>query len=112
MWVYTYFHLDAASISLHSPHWLVQALIDKNSQSGQSPNSIAVLGEGKRQGRPTLAIINDGSPQLASIANHVIELNAATEQRVAATKTYTAELTVMAIFTAIPLGLQKVTLTF
>src|SRR6202171_1591055 len=34
------------------------ALIVGISQSGQSPDIIAVLAEGKRQGRPTLAITN------------------------------------------------------
>jgi glucosamine--fructose-6-phosphate aminotransferase (isomerizing) len=37
---------------------------------------------------------------LASIADHVIELHAGPEQSIAATKTYTAELTIMAIVAA------------
>jgi glutamine---fructose-6-phosphate transaminase (isomerizing) len=79
---------------------LAGALVVGISQSGQSPDIIAVLEEGKRQGRPTLAITNDGSSPLASLADHVIELHAGPEQSIAATKTYTAELTVMAIFAA------------
>ena len=79
---------------------LAGAIVVGISQSGQSPDIIAVLEEGKRQGRPTLAITNDGSSPLASIADHVIELHAGTEQSIAATKTYTAQLTVMAIFAA------------
>ncbi len=79
---------------------LAGALVVGISQSGQSPDIIAVLEEGKRQGRPTLAITNDGSSPLASIADHVIELHAGQEQSIAATKTYTAQLTVMAIFAA------------
>jgi glutamine---fructose-6-phosphate transaminase (isomerizing) len=79
---------------------LAGALVVGISQSGQSPDILAVLEEGKRQGRPTLAITNDGSSPLASIADHVIELHAGSEQSIAATKTYTAQLTVMAIFAA------------
>jgi glucosamine--fructose-6-phosphate aminotransferase (isomerizing) len=76
------------------------ALVIGISQSGQSPDIIAVLEEGKRQGRPTLAITNDGSSPLAAVADHVIELHAGTEKSVAATKTYTAQLAVMALFAA------------
>ena len=83
---------------------LAGALVVGISQSGQSPDIIAVLEEGKRQGRPTLAITNDGSSPLASMADYVIELHAGPEQSIAATKTYTAQLTVMAIFAAILSG--------
>src|SRR5256714_3100261 len=83
-----------------TPPRLARALVVGVSQSGQSPDIIAVLEEGKRQGRPTLAITNDGASPLASIADHVIELHAGPERSIAATKTYTAQLTVMAIFAA------------
>lgn len=79
---------------------LAGALVAGISQSGQSPDIVAVLEEGKRQGRPTLAITNDGASPLAAIADHVVELHAGSEQSVAATKTYTAQLAVMAIFAA------------
>ena len=79
---------------------LASALVVGISQSGQSPDILAVLEEGKRQGRPTLAITNDGASPLATLADHVIELHAGTEQSVAATKTYTAQLAVMAMFAA------------
>ncbi|HEY6406982.1 MAG TPA: SIS domain-containing protein [Ktedonobacteraceae bacterium] len=79
---------------------MANALIVGISQSGQSPDIIAVLEEGKRQGRPTLAITNDGSSPLAAIADHVIELHAGPERSIAATKTYTAQLVVMSLFAA------------
>ena len=79
---------------------LASALVVGISQSGQSPDILAVLEEGKRQGRPTLTITNDGASPLAALADHVIELHAGTEQSVAATKTYTAQLAVMAMFAA------------
>jgi glucosamine--fructose-6-phosphate aminotransferase (isomerizing) len=79
---------------------LAGALVVGISQSGQSPDIIAVLEEGKRQGRPTLAITNDGVSPLAVMADHVVELHAGPEQSIAATKTYAAQLAVMAMFAA------------
>ena len=79
---------------------LAGALVVGISQSGQSPDIIEVLEEGKRQGRPTLAITNEGASPLAVMADHVVELHAGPEQSVAATKTYTAQLAVMALFAA------------
>lgn len=67
------------------------------SQSGQSPDIVAVLAEGRRQGVPTLAITNDTASPLANHADHLIPLLAGEEQAVAATKTYTAQLTALAL---------------
>jgi glucosamine--fructose-6-phosphate aminotransferase (isomerizing) len=76
------------------------ALVIGVSQSGQSPDIIAVLDAAREQGRPTIAITNDRMSPLASAADHVIELHAGAEQSIAATKTYTAELTVIAALAA------------
>ncbi len=84
----------------HTPPRLPNTLVVGISQSGQSPDIVAVLEEAKRQQRPTLAITNDGSSPLAAIADHVIELHAGVEHSVAATKTYTAQLAVMAMLAA------------
>jgi glucosamine--fructose-6-phosphate aminotransferase (isomerizing) len=84
----------------HTPPRMNDALVVGVSQSGQSPDIVAVLEEGKRQGRPTLAITNDGASPLATTADHVIELHAGLERSVAATKTYTAQLAVMALLAA------------
>ncbi|HSH82724.1 MAG TPA: SIS domain-containing protein [Herpetosiphonaceae bacterium] len=93
-----------ATPSLHTlygaPPRMDGALVVGVSQSGQSPDIVSVLEEGRRQGRPTLAITNDGSSPLAAAADHVIELHAGLERSVAATKTYTAQLTVMALLAA------------
>jgi glutamine---fructose-6-phosphate transaminase (isomerizing) len=93
-----------AAPSLHtlydaSPR-MTGALVVGISQSGQSPDIVAVLEEARRQGRPTLAITNDGSSPLAATADSVIELGVGPERSVAATKTYTAELAVVAAFAA------------
>jgi glucosamine--fructose-6-phosphate aminotransferase (isomerizing) len=93
-----------ATPALHTmyqqPPRMNNALVVGISQSGQSPDIIAVLEEGKRQGRPTLAITNDGGSPLATMADHVVELHAGQERSVAATKTYTAQLVVMMLFAA------------
>jgi glucosamine--fructose-6-phosphate aminotransferase (isomerizing) len=113
---YTWAALAGYPVALAAPslHTLYQAaprlhgaLVVGISQSGQSPDIIAVLEEGKRQRRPTLAITNDGASPLAAMADYVIELHAGPEQSVAATKTYTAELAAMALFAALWSGDQQ-----
>ncbi len=91
----------------HTPPRLAGALVIGVSQSGQSPDIVAVLEEGKRQGCPTLAITNDAASPLAAAADYVIELHAGPERSVAATKTYTAQLTVVALFAAALSGSQE-----
>ncbi len=76
------------------------ALVVGVSQSGASPDLVAVVQEGRRQGCPTLAITNvDGSP-LTQTADHTILLRADKEQSIAATKTYTAQLMAVAMLSA------------
>jgi glutamine---fructose-6-phosphate transaminase (isomerizing) len=84
----------------HAPPRMEGALVVGVSQSGQSPDIVSVLEEGRRQGRPTLAITNDGASPLAAAADQVIELHAGPERSVAATKTYTAQLVAMAMLGA------------
>jgi glucosamine--fructose-6-phosphate aminotransferase (isomerizing) len=79
------------------PPRLARALIIGISQSGQSPDIVAVLEEGRRQGVPTLAITNDPGSPLAAQADYLIPLHAGEEQAVAATKTYTAQLVALAL---------------
>ncbi|GAB4188995.1 MAG: SIS domain-containing protein [Roseiflexaceae bacterium] len=93
-----------ATPSLHTlygaPPRFEGALAVGISQSGQSPDIVAVLEEARRQGRPTLAITNDGASPLARAADHVIELHAGPERSVAATKTYTAQIAAVALLAA------------
>jgi glucosamine--fructose-6-phosphate aminotransferase (isomerizing) len=77
------------------------ALVVGISQSGQSPDIVSVVAEGARQGRPTLALTNDPQSPLAQAAEYCIPLHAGSEQAVAATKTYTASLTALALFSAL-----------
>lgn len=113
---YAWGGLAGRSVALASPslHTLYEtsprldgALVVGVSQSGQSPDILAVVAEGKRQGRPTLAITNDGASPLAAAADHVVELHAGNERSVAATKTYTTQLAVMATFAAVWSGSQE-----
>ena len=83
-----------------APPRMEQALVVGVSQSGQSPDIVAVVEEGRRQGRPTLAITNDPASPLAAAADHVVEIHAGPEQSVAATKTYTAQLAAIALLAA------------
>ena len=67
------------------------------SQSGESPDIVSVLEEGRDQGRPTVAITNEPDSPLAEVADVVIDLHAGEERAVAATKTYTAQLVAVAL---------------
>ena len=70
-----------------SPPRLNGALVVGVSQSGQSPDIVSVLEEGRKQNCLTLAITNVPDSPLASTADFVLDLQAGTEKAVAATKT-------------------------
>ena len=76
------------------------ALVLAISQSGKSPDIVAVLAEARRQGAPTAAITNVADSDLAREADHVIDLHAGVERSIAATKTYTSELAAIAALSA------------
>jgi glucosamine--fructose-6-phosphate aminotransferase (isomerizing) len=79
---------------------LDKALVVGVSQSGQSPDVVAVVAEGRRQGALTLALSNVDESPLAQAAEFTLGLRAGEERAVAATKTYTAELLAMAALSA------------
>lgn len=83
------------------------ALVVGISQSGQSPDIVSVVAEGRRQGAITLAITNDASSPLAQEAELVLDIQAGPERAVAATKTYTAELMALATLSAALRGKQE-----
>ena len=70
------------------------------SQSGKSPDIVAVLAEARRQGVLTLAITNVPDSPLAQAAEHVLDVHAGAERSVAATKTYTSQLAAIALLSA------------
>ncbi len=79
---------------------LQRSLVIGISQSGQSPDIVAVLRAGREQGALTLAITNDGESPLAQTAEHCILLHCGPERSVAATKTYTSSLLAIALLDA------------
>jgi glucosamine--fructose-6-phosphate aminotransferase (isomerizing) len=83
--------------SYHTPPRLDGALVVGISQSGESPDLVAVMTEGRMQGRPTLAITNEPESPLARQADMVVNIRAGRELAVAATKTYTAQLLAVAM---------------
>ncbi|HEY63114.1 MAG TPA: SIS domain-containing protein [Caldilineae bacterium] len=85
----------------HQPPRLRDALVLGISQSGQSPDIVEVIREARRQSSLTAAITNDPSSPLAQAAEFVLDLHAGPEKAVAATKTYTASLTMLALLSAI-----------
>lgn len=79
---------------------LNRALVVGVSQSGQSPDVVSVIDEGRRQGALTLAITNNTASPLAQAAEFTLDVGAGTEKAVAATKSYTAELMAIAALSA------------
>ena len=67
------------------------------SQSGASPDVLAVLEEAVRQGAMTVAITNEPDSRMASVADLVLPLYAGPERSVPASKTYTASLVALAL---------------
>lgn len=67
------------------------------SQSGESPDVIAVVEEARRQGALTVAITNVPGSRLAGVADLVLPLEAGPEVSVPASKTYTASLLALAL---------------
>ncbi|PWH17857.1 MAG: glucosamine--fructose-6-phosphate aminotransferase [Anaerolineae bacterium] len=88
------------------PPRLEKALVMGVSQSGQSPDIVSVLEEGRRQGCLTLAVTNAPNSPLAQAADLVFDIQAGPEKAVAATKTYTTELMALAMISAALRGAQ------
>ena len=70
------------------------------SQSGSGTDVNQVISEAAEQGALTIGITNNPDSALGKIAGHCLPLGAGPEKSVAATKTYTTELTVLAALTA------------
>lgn len=83
-----------------SPPRLEDVLVVGISQSGRSPDVVAVVDNARQQEQLTLAITNEPESPLAKAAQFVIPLHAGPERSVAATKTYTAELLAIAMLSA------------
>ena len=91
--------LAAPSLFTHygSPPRLEGSCVIGISQSGASPDVIAVIEEARRQGCLTIAITNEAGSRLAQAADLVLALEAGPELSVPASKTYTASLLAIAM---------------
>lgn len=90
-----------ATPSLHTlyqtPPRFKRALVIGISQSGQAEDVRRVLQDAREQGALTLAITNYADSPMAQTAEHHLSLLAGEEVSIAATKTYTAQLMVIAM---------------
>jgi glutamine---fructose-6-phosphate transaminase (isomerizing) len=84
----------------HCPPSMGRAAVIGISQSGQSPDIVAVLEEARRQGALTLSVTNDTKSPLARACSMTLPLFAGVETAVAASKTYTSELAALAMLSA------------
>lgn len=85
-----------ASVYAATPR-LHNALVLGISQSGRSPDIVAVLADARRQGALTVAITNEPSSELAGAAEFTVPISAGQELGVAATKTYLASIFAVAM---------------
>jgi glucosamine--fructose-6-phosphate aminotransferase (isomerizing) len=79
------------------PPRLDGALVVGVSQSGRSPDIVAVLQSASDQGRPSIAVTNEPNSPLAAAATEVLPLHIGAERSVAATKTYLCSLAALAL---------------
>ncbi len=79
---------------------LHRALVIGISQSGQSEDVRRVIADARMQGAITVSITNDAASPIATAAEFHLPLMAGEEVSVAATKSYTAQLTAIAMLTA------------
>src|SRR2546422_11543824 len=84
-----------------APPELGPAAVIGVSQSGASPDVVAVLADAHKQNRPTLAITNDPKSPLALAADSVLQLHAGEERAVAATKTYLNSIAAVALLSTV-----------
>jgi glucosamine--fructose-6-phosphate aminotransferase (isomerizing) len=85
-----------ASVYASTPR-LHKALVLGISQSGRSPDIVAVLDDARRQGALTVAVTNNPASELAAAAEFIVPIFAGPELGVAATKTYLASIMVIAM---------------
>ena len=96
-----------AGLAMPSLHTLYQVSPDLSgclvigiSQSGQTPDVRAVLETAQEQGVPTISITNAEQSPTATASEYAINLEAEEEKSVAASKTFTSQLTAVAMLSA------------
>ncbi|HEY8478107.1 MAG TPA: SIS domain-containing protein [Chloroflexota bacterium] len=87
---------SVATLYGRSPR-LARTLVVGVSQSGASPDVVEVVRRARADGALTVAITNEPAAPLAGVAEHVLPLDAGVERSVAATKTCTAAMALLAL---------------
>ncbi len=82
------------------PPLMRNGLVIGISQSGESPDVLAVMEEARKQSCPTLGIVNRIDSPLVQFSDMILPLNCGEEKAVAASKTHTAQLLAIASLTA------------
>jgi glutamine---fructose-6-phosphate transaminase (isomerizing) len=80
----------------HRPPRLKNVMVLGISQSGQSEDIVEVLADARKQGALTAVVTADAASPLAAQADHTLLLQTGHEKAVAATKTFTASLAILA----------------
>jgi glucosamine--fructose-6-phosphate aminotransferase (isomerizing) len=83
-----------------APLRLSGAVVVSVSQSGQSPDIVALQAAARRAGALAIAVVNEATSPLASQADIVLPLHAGVERSVAATKTFLSSAAVLAALVA------------
>jgi glucosamine--fructose-6-phosphate aminotransferase (isomerizing) len=81
-----------------TPLDLRECLVVGISQSGETPDVAEYVAHARRAGAFTIAVTNDDDSLLARQADTVLATHAGRERAVAATKTFTSQLAVLALF--------------
>ena len=90
----------------NQPPQLKNALVLGISQSGESPDIVSVIAEGRKQGNMTLSLTNAPHSPMAEASEYHVNVMAGPELAVAATKSYTAQLLSIALL-SVALGEDK-----
>lgn len=88
---------------------LRRTLVIGLSQSGASPDIVEFVEGARGQGALTVAITNHDTSPLARAADEAVLLRTGPERSVAATKTYTAQLTALSLLVAETAGARRLT---
>ncbi|HUY97665.1 MAG TPA: SIS domain-containing protein [Verrucomicrobiae bacterium] len=92
--------LPSATTLYHADLDLRRCLVIGISQSGETPDVAESLADARSRGAFTVAITNDARSPLAQAADFALPTEAGVERAVAATKTYTSQLAVLALLWA------------
>jgi len=90
--------IPSAATLYRKPSDFRRCLVFAISQSGETPDVAEYLTRAREAGAFTIAVTNDDSSVLAGRAHCVLATGAGPERAVAATKTYTSQLTALAQF--------------